>query len=38
VEEREFWMAMRHALLIALDAIEKRVGIARTAELRKSQQ
>jgi len=34
--DREFWMAIRQALLMALDAIERMLGIEpRTAELRK---
>jgi len=34
--DREFWMAIRQALLMALDAIERMLDIQpRTAELRK---
>jgi hypothetical protein len=35
-EDREFWMCVRQALLMMLDALERRLGISpRTAELRK---
>jgi len=35
-DERAFWMAVRQALLMMLDALERWLGIApRTAELRK---
>lgn len=34
-DEREFWMLIRQALLLLVDAIERRLDIARTAELRK---
>lgn len=34
--DREFWMAIRQALLMALDALERMLGVSpRTAELRK---
>lgn len=33
---REFWLAVRQALLMVVDALERELGIApRTAELRK---
>ncbi len=36
VEDRAFWMAVRQALLMALDALERRLGISpRTSELRR---
>jgi len=36
MDEREFWMAVRQALLMVLDALERRLGIEpRTAELRR---
>jgi len=34
-DERAFWMAVRRALLIILDAIECRLGMPRTSKLRK---
>lgn len=35
--EREFWLLVRQALLLFVDAIERRYNIApRTAEMRKS--
>lgn len=34
-EERAFWLAMRQALLMMVDAIEQRLGLPRTSELRK---
>ena len=36
-EDRQFWMAIRQALLMVLDAIERRYlpDVIRTAELRK---
>ena len=35
-DERVFWMAVRQALLMMLDALERWLGIApRTAELRR---
>jgi len=34
---REFWLAMRQALLMLVDALERELGISpRTAELRKT--
>lgn len=36
IEDRAFWMAVRQALLMALDALERRLGISpRTSELRR---
>ena len=36
MNEREFWLAVRQAVLMFLDAIERRLEISpRTAELRK---
>lgn len=36
IEDRAFWMAVRQALLMLLDALERRMGISpRTAELRR---
>lgn len=32
---REFWIAVRQALLMIVDALERELGMARTAELRK---
>lgn len=38
MSEREFWIMIRRALLIVLDAIERKCEISpRTAELRKEQ-
>jgi hypothetical protein len=38
LEDREFWMCVRQALLMLLDALERKLGIApRTAELRKTE-
>jgi hypothetical protein len=35
MSEREFWLIVRQALLLFVDAIERRYGLARTSELRK---
>jgi len=35
VEERIFWLLVRQALLLFVDAIERRWDFERTAELRK---
>ena len=35
MEDRAFWLAIRQALLMVVDAIERRYGLSRTAELRK---
>ena len=35
MEDRAFWLAVRQALLMVVDAIERRYGLQRTAELRK---
>jgi len=36
MDDHDFWMAIRQALLMLLDALERKLGIApRTAELRK---
>jgi hypothetical protein len=35
MDDREFWLTIRRALLLVLDALERKLGIApRTAELR----
>lgn len=34
-DERLFWMAMRRALLIMVDAIECKLGIERTSDIRR---
>jgi hypothetical protein len=34
-DSRELWIAVRQALLMIVDAIERELGMARTAELRK---
>ena len=37
-EDREFWMLVRQALLLFIDAIERKLCLApRTAELRKTE-
>lgn len=33
--DAEFWLIVRQALLLFVDAIERKLGIQRTAELRK---
>jgi len=33
--DREFWLLLRQALLLMVDAIERRLTMARTAELRR---
>ena len=33
--DRDFWLLIRQALLLAVDAIERRMGLGRTAELRR---
>ena len=35
--DREFWLLFRQALLMMVDAIERRYCIKRTAELRREQ-
>jgi hypothetical protein len=36
---KEFWLALRQALLMVVDALERELGISpRTAELRKQRQ
>ena len=35
LSEREFWLIIRQALLLFVDAIERRYAIPRTSELRK---
>ena len=35
MSEREFWLIVRQALLLFVDAIERRYAIPRTSELRK---
>ena len=35
-KDREFWMLVRQALLLLVDAIERKLDMRRTAELRKS--
>ena len=32
--DRDFWLLLRQALLLMVDAIERRLSMARTAELR----
>lgn len=32
---REFWLAIRQALLMIVDALERELGLPRTSELRK---
>jgi hypothetical protein len=34
--EREFWLAIRSALLMFIDAIERKYGLERTSEIRKA--
>ena len=34
-DERAFWLAVRQALLMMVDAIEQRLQIQRTSEIRK---
>ena len=34
-EDREFWLMVRTALLLIVDAIERKLCLPRTAELRK---
>jgi hypothetical protein len=34
-DSRELWIAVRQALLMIVDAIERELGMARTSELRK---
>jgi len=36
MQDREFWLLFRQALLLMVDAIERRLEIPRTAELRKN--
>ena len=33
--DRDFWLLLRQALLLMVDAIERRLEMARTAELRR---
>jgi hypothetical protein len=35
-DERAFWLAMRQALLMMVDAIEQRLAMPRTSEIRKA--
>jgi len=35
MEDKDFWLAIRQALLMMVDAIERKYGLDRTAELRK---
>jgi len=35
MSEREFWLIVRQALLLFVDAIERRYALPRTSELRK---
>lgn len=35
MDERAFWLLMRQALLLMVDAIEQRLQMARTSEIRK---
>ena len=35
MNDKEFWMLFRQALLLLIDAIERKLGIDRTAEIRK---
>jgi hypothetical protein len=35
MKEKEFWLAVRQGLLLIVDAIERRLGVPRTAVLRK---
>ena len=37
MSDREFWILVRQALLLFVDAIERRYGLRRTAELRKAE-
>ena len=34
-DSRELWLAIRQALLMIVDAIERQLGLPRTSELRK---
>lgn len=34
MDDRQFWILIRQALLLFVDAIERRYGLKRTAELR----
>ncbi len=36
MDEREFWLLIRQALLMFIDAIERRYNLPRTAELRRA--
>ena len=36
-DSRDLWLAVRQALLMIVDAIERELGMARTAELRKAE-
>jgi hypothetical protein len=35
LEDREFWLIVRQALLLMVDAIERKLCLPRTSELRK---
>jgi len=35
MDDRALWLAIRQALLMIVDAIERRYGLARTSEIRK---
>lgn len=35
MDDKQFWLLVRQALLLFVDAIERRYGLKRTAELRK---
>ena len=35
IDDRALWLAIRQALLMIVDAIERRYGLKRTAEMRK---
>ena len=35
LDDREFWLVIRQALLLIVDAIERKLCIPRTSELRK---
>ena len=35
MDDRALWLAIRQALLMIVDAIERRYGLKRTAEMRK---
>ena len=35
MSDRDFWLLLRQALLLMVDAIERRMDMARTADLRR---